>query len=220
MPGARDQGRRGDRGGGEPDPAGRVLPPHGRGNIDLKGLTDEFYGDVCSGHLRPVLDTLEYMANETDVWLEVTTPLISGLNDSDRELGRMSEWFAGHLGPDVPWHFTAFYPNFRLTDRPPAPPETLRRARTVAKANGLRHVYVGNVHDPERDSTYCRGCGELLIGRDWCELTRWHLTADGRARIAGCVTRVVRAAAGRVGRAACPAPPADGFRAGRREGGL
>jgi pyruvate formate lyase activating enzyme len=148
-------------------------------NVDLKGFTEGFYRDVCGGHLQTVLDTLEYVANETDVWLEVTTLLIPGLNDSDREVGAMSEWFARRLGPDVPWHFTAFHPDFRLTDRPPTPPETLRRARAIAKANGLRHVYVGNVHDPEGDSTDCHACGESVIGRDWFELTRWNLTAGG-----------------------------------------
>ncbi len=149
-------------------------------NVDLKGFTEEFYRDICAGHLQPVLDTLVYLKQETSVWFEVTTLLILGLNDSDAEIDGMTAWFFEHLSPDVPLHFTAFHPDFRLLDRPPTPAATLRRARRIALRNGLHHVYVGNVHDPEADSTYCSGCGEVLIGRDWFELTRWNLTADGR----------------------------------------
>jgi len=155
-------------------------------NVDLKGFTEEFYRDVCAGHLQPVLDTLVYLAHATNVWLEITTLLIPGLNDSDDELRHLTGWVAEHLGPDVPLHFTAFHPDFRLLDRPPTPPETLRRARRIARVNGLRHVYVGNVHDEEADSTYCHGCGTLLIGRDWYELTHWAL--DGRGRCRACAT--------------------------------
>jgi pyruvate formate lyase activating enzyme len=154
-------------------------------NVDLKGFTEEFYHDVCAGHLQPVLDTLVYLKRQTNVWLEITTLLIPGLNDSDDELRRMTEWVAEELGPDVPLHFTAFHPDFRMLDRPRTPPETLRRARRIARANGLRHAYVGNVHDEEGDSTYCHGCGGLLIGRDWYELTRWRLGAGGRCRVCG-----------------------------------
>jgi pyruvate formate lyase activating enzyme len=155
-------------------------------NVDLKGFTEAFYRDVCAGHLQPVLDTLAYLKHETGVWFEVTTLLIPGRNDSDRELEAMTRWYAEHLGPDVPLHFTAFHPDYRMNDVPPTPPATLRRARRVARRNGLRHVYVGNVHDAEGDSTYCHACGELLIGRDWYELTRWRLTAEGRCP--GCGT--------------------------------
>jgi pyruvate formate lyase activating enzyme len=151
-------------------------------NVDLKGFTEEFYRDICAGRLRPVLDTLVYLKSRTNVWLEITTLLIPGLNDSDGELGRLTGWVAENLGPDVPLHFTAFHPDFRLLDRPPTPPETLRRARRIALANGLRYAYVGNVHDAEGDSTFCHGCGALLIGRDWYELTHWGLDAAGRCR--------------------------------------
>jgi pyruvate formate lyase activating enzyme len=154
-------------------------------NVDLKGFREEFYHDVCAGHLQPVLDTLVYLRHETSVWLEVTTLLIPGLNDSDAELEAMTHWFADSLGPDVPLHFTAFHPDYRMTDRPRTPPETLRRARRIAMQNGLHHVYVGNVHDPEADSTYCTGCGGLVIGRDWYELTAWELDAGGRCRHCG-----------------------------------
>jgi pyruvate formate lyase activating enzyme len=151
-------------------------------NVDLKGFTEVFYRDVCAGHLQPVLDTLVYLRHRTNVWLEITTLLIPGLNDSDDELGRLTGWVAENLGPDVPLHFTAFHPDFRLLDRPPTPPETLRRARRIALRNGLRYAYVGNVHDAEGDSTPCHVCAALLIGRDWYELTHWGLDAAGRCR--------------------------------------
>lgn len=147
-------------------------------NVDVKGFTEEFYRDICAGHLQPVLDTLIYLKRHTNVWLEITTLLISGLNDSDEELQRMTDWVVENLGPDVPLHFTAFHPDFRMIDRPPTPPETLRRARRIALENGIRYAYVGNVHDEEGDSTYCHECDGLLIGRDWYELTRWGLSAE------------------------------------------
>jgi pyruvate formate lyase activating enzyme len=147
-------------------------------NVDLKGFTDDFYAKTCAGHLRPVLDTLEYLVHETDVWVEVTTLLIPGLNDSDEEIDRLTRWLAERLGVDVPLHFSAFHPDWKLLDRPPTPPTTLTRARGIAIENGLRYVYTGNVHDPGGQSTYCHACGELLIERDWYELGAWNL-ADG-----------------------------------------
>jgi pyruvate formate lyase activating enzyme len=154
-------------------------------NVDLKGFTEAFYRDVCAGHLQPVLDTLVYLRHQTKVWLEITTLLIPGLNDSEDELQRLTQWVVEKLGPDVPLHFTAFHPDFRMLDRPPTPPQTLRRARQIALNNGLRYAYVGNVHDPEGDSTTCVRCGSLLIGRDWYELTHWGLDARGRCRACG-----------------------------------
>jgi pyruvate formate lyase activating enzyme len=149
-------------------------------NVDLKGFTEEFYRDVCAGHLEPVLDTLVYIKQHTSVWLELTTLLIPGLNDSDQELEELTRWVAENLGPQVPIHFTAFHPDFRMRDRDPTPPAPLRRARQIALNNGLCYVYVGNVHDSEADSTWCHVCGALLIGRDWYELTGWHLERAGR----------------------------------------
>jgi pyruvate formate lyase activating enzyme len=149
-------------------------------NVDLKGFTERFYHEVCSGHLQPVLETLLYLKRETDVWFEITTLLIPGLNDDERELEELTQWIAANLGPDVPLHFTAFHPDWKLRDRPPTPPSTLTRARRVALKNGLHYVYTGNVHDPEGGSTRCHACGHLLIGRDWYELTAWNLTEDGR----------------------------------------
>ncbi len=151
-------------------------------NVDLKAFTEEFYWKVTGAHLQPVLDTLEYLRHETNVWLEVTTLLIPGLNDSDEEIEAMTRWAVKHLGPDVPWHFTAFHPDWKMRDRPPTPPATLTRARHIAMANGLRYVYTGNVRDQEGASTYCHGCGTKLIGRDGYVLTAWNLNEHGRCR--------------------------------------
>jgi pyruvate formate lyase activating enzyme len=131
-----------------------------------------------------VLDTLRYLRHETKVWFEVTTLLIPGENDSDAELHRASEWFMENLGPDVPWHFTAFHPDFKMLDKPHTPPTTLTRAREIARSKGLHYVYTGNVHDREGGSTWCPGCGELLIERDWYELGEWNVE-NGRCRSCG-----------------------------------
>ena len=149
-------------------------------NIDLKGFTEGFYRNLCSARLGPVLETLEYLKHETDVWFEITTLLIPGENDSPSEVAALSEWVMTHLGPDVPLHFTAFHPDWKMRDTPPTPPETLHPARRIALSAGLRYVYTGNIHDPDGQSTYCHACGALLIGRDWYDLTAWTLAADGR----------------------------------------
>jgi pyruvate formate lyase activating enzyme len=149
-------------------------------NVDLKAFTEDFYRHVAGGHLQPVLDTLEYLEHETDVWYELTTLLIPGHNDGDAEIGRMSEWIVEHLGPHVPLHFTAFHPDFKMTGVPPTPPSTLTRARRIALDAGLHHVYTGNVHDADGSSTYCSGCGQRLVERDWYVLGEYHLTDDGR----------------------------------------
>jgi pyruvate formate lyase activating enzyme len=148
-------------------------------NVDLKAFSERFYRETCAGSLRPVLDTLEYLKRETSVWVELTTLLIPGENDSDGELDAMTQWVVEKLGPAVPLHFSAFHPDFRMLDHPPTPPATLRRARDVALRNGIRYAYIGNVHDPEADSTYCHGCGQLVIGRDWYRLTAWNIAAAG-----------------------------------------
>ncbi|HWO70360.1 MAG TPA: AmmeMemoRadiSam system radical SAM enzyme [Actinomycetota bacterium] len=171
-----------------PEPRAEFYAHMDAANVDLKGFTEDFYRKICLGELRPVLETLEYLRRETDVWFEVTTLLIPGLNDSDEEIDAETRWFVEHLGPDVPLHFTAFHPDFKMLDRPPTPPETLRRARRIAMANGLRYVYTGNVHDPEGQTTYCHGCGAAVIERDWYLLGGWNLTDDGRCR--SCGTRI------------------------------
>ena len=153
-------------------------------NVDLKAFTDAFYHRLCFAQLAPVLDTLKYLRHETNVWFEITTLLIPGENDGDAELHRAAEWFAENLGPDVPWHFTAFHPDFKMMDKPRTPSETLTRAREIACSKGLHYIYTGNVHDTEGGSTWCPGCGELLIERDWYQLGGWNLHA-GRCRFCG-----------------------------------
>jgi pyruvate formate lyase activating enzyme len=154
-------------------------------NVDLKGFTEDFYHRLCSGHLADVLETLVYLKRRTTVWFEVTTLLIPGENDSAAELTEMTHWFVDQLGPDVPLHFTAFHPDFRMRDAPATPPATLLRARDIGLKAGLRYVYVGNVHDEAGSSTYCPGCGAKVIGRDWYVLTAWHLSDDGHCRHCG-----------------------------------
>jgi pyruvate formate lyase activating enzyme len=157
-------------------------------NVDLKSFREDFYHRTCSGHLAPVLETLEYLRRETPVWLELTTLLIPGLNDSDVELDEMTRWVAETLGPDVPMHFTAFHPDWKMLDRPPTPPSTLARARTIALGNGVRFAYTGNVVDPAGQSTWCPGCGESLIERYGYALGAWNLTPEGTC--ASCGSRV------------------------------
>jgi pyruvate formate lyase activating enzyme len=154
-------------------------------NVDLKAFTERFYEKICASYLQPVLDTLMYLKHQTEVWFELTTLLIPGENDSDIELDEMTRWVVEHLGPDVPMHFTAFHPDFRMLDKPSTPPATLTRARHIAMENGVRYAYVGNVHDESGDSTYCHQCGKRIIGRDWYVLTDWHLTDDGCCRSCG-----------------------------------
>jgi len=154
-------------------------------NIDLKAFTEEFYRKQCFAHLEPVLDTLCWLKQETNVWLEVTTLLIPGLNDSEDELDRMTDWFVEELGVDTPWHFSAFFPAFKLRRVPPTPLATLRRARRRARDKGIRYVYLGNAHDPEGEATYCGGCGKALIERDVYSIARWNVDVDGCCRFCG-----------------------------------
>ena len=149
-------------------------------NVDLKAFTEDFYSRITFAHLQPVLETLEYLHHETRVWLEVTTLLIPGHNDSEAEVEKLSVWMREKLGPEVPLHFTAFHPDFKMTDLPPTPPSTLTRSRAIARAAGLQHVYTGNVHDAEGGTTLCAACGAALIVRDWYELLAYRLTPEGR----------------------------------------
>ena len=154
-------------------------------NIDLKAFTEEFYWKICGGHLQPVLDTLIYLKRETDIWFEITTLLIPGENDSDAELEALTQWVVENLGPDVPLHFTAFHPDWKMQNHSPTPLSTLSRARQIAMKNGVRYAYTGNVHDEKGNSTYCHQCGEKLIGRDWFTLGAWNLNADGCCKSCG-----------------------------------
>jgi pyruvate formate lyase activating enzyme len=167
-------------------------------NVDLKAFSDDFYHRVCAGRLAPVLDTLEFLKRETNVWLEITNLLIPGLNDAPEETDAMTRWIVERLGPDVPVHFTAFHPDWKLVDRPPTPVASLRRAREIARANGVRYAYIGNVHDAAGQSTACHACGTVVIERDWYELGAWRL--DDRGRCGACGEACAGVFAGAPGR--------------------
>jgi pyruvate formate lyase activating enzyme len=170
-------------------------------NVDLKAFTEPFYRNLCGGRLADVLDTLVWLRHRTNVWLEITTLLIPGENDGDAELGALASWVAAELGVDVPLHFSAFHPDWRMLEHPPTPGATLTRARAIAMARGLRYVYTGNVHDPAGGSTWCHGCGAQLIQRDWYELGTWGLDALGCCRTCGTAAAgVFEAAPGKWGR--------------------
>ncbi|MEW6981310.1 AmmeMemoRadiSam system radical SAM enzyme [Colwelliaceae bacterium 6471] len=148
-------------------------------NVDLKAFTEHFYRKICHGNLQPVLDTLLYLKNETQVWFEITTLLIPDENDSDSELHQMCQWIRENLGPDVPLHFSAFHPDFKMLDKSNTPLSTLLRARKIALSYGLNYVYCGNVSDTESDSTYCPNCHHVAIERDWYQLDRYNLDSKG-----------------------------------------
>ena len=154
-------------------------------NVDLKGFTEEFYFRQTGAHLAPVLDTLQYLRHETDCWFEITTLLIPGHNDSNAEIEAMTRWIADELGPDVPLHFTAFHPDYKMMDVAPTPPATLTRARTIALGNGLHHVYTGNVHDVEGGTTFCPACHKALVRRDWYEVLSCKLDERGTCPYCG-----------------------------------
>jgi pyruvate formate lyase activating enzyme len=154
-------------------------------NVDLKGFTDEFYRKLCGARLAPVLDTLKYLRHETGCWFEITTLLIPGRNDSDEEILAESQWIARELGTDVPLHFSAFHPDYKMLDVPHTPAATLTRARRIALGEGLKYVYTGNVHDTTGGSTYCPGCGATVVERDWYEIVAYALDAQGRCERCG-----------------------------------
>ncbi|MEK7485512.1 MAG: AmmeMemoRadiSam system radical SAM enzyme [Planctomycetota bacterium] len=144
-------------------------------NVDLKAFTEQFYEKITFSSLGSILETLVYLKNETQVWFEITTLLIPGENDSEKEVGQLCDWIFKNLGPEVPLHFTAFHPDFKMLDHPPTPKETLVRARKQALSAGIHYVYTGNVHDTSGSSTYCPSCKKLLIERDWYVLGKYHL---------------------------------------------
>jgi pyruvate formate lyase activating enzyme len=168
-----------------PEPREELYAHMDAANVDLKGFTEDFYHRICFGHLDPVLETLVYLKRETSVWFEITNLLIPDANDSPAEIDAMTRWVVDHLGPDVPMHFTAFHPDFKMLDRPPTPPSTLTMARRIALENGVRYAYTGNVHDVIGQSTTCHECGSLLVERDWYELGAWNLSDEGRCRSCG-----------------------------------
>ncbi|KGP63531.1 pyruvate formate lyase-activating protein [Legionella norrlandica] len=159
-------------------------------NIDLKSFSEDFYYKITGSHLQPVLDTLIFLKKETNVWFEITNLVIPGENDFDDEFESMSEWIMAHLGPDVPLHFTAFHPDWKMRDKPPTPFTTLQRAREIAIKAGLHYVYTGNVHDTAGSSTYCPNCNLPVIVRDWYQILNYRLDDSGhcdncQAQIAG-----------------------------------
>ncbi len=183
------------------DAARRDLYEHiDAANVDLKAFTEDFYRKITFGELAPVLETLEYLVHETDVWVEITTLLIPDANDSDAELHELTQWVATHLGPDVPIHFSAFHPDFKMMDRPRTPVSTLRRAREIAVANGLKYAYTGNCHDRVGDTTRCPSCGAELIVRDWYEIVEFSLDEGCCARCGTRIPGVFEAHAGDWGR--------------------
>jgi len=168
-----------------PDPRAEFYAEMDAANVDLKCFSEDFYQRLCAGHLQPVLETLQYIKHETDTWLEITTLLIPGENDSTEELDALTQWVVEELGPDVPLHFSAFHPDYKMRDIPPTPSATLTRARRIAIKNGVRYAYTGNVHDGDGGSSYCHECHRKLIGRNWYNLSEWNLTEDGRCRFCG-----------------------------------
>jgi len=156
-------------------------------NVDLKAFTEDFYIKLTGSHLQPVLDTLRYLKHETDVWFEITTLLIPGKNDSDEEITAMCQWIKKELGTDVPLHFSAFHPDYKMPDVPATPPATLERARNIAILQGLKYVYTGNVHNQEGDTTFCPNCHGALIVRDWYQINQYRLTESGLCPDCGTV---------------------------------
>ncbi len=168
-----------------PEPRREFYAKMDAANVDLKAFTDDFYWKICGGHLQPVLDTLVYLVKETQVWTEVTTLLIPGKNDSDAELRAQCKWMRENLGPDVPLHFSAFHPDWKMTEVGATPAATLTRAREIAQLAGLNYVYTGNVHDETGGSTYCPSCGKAVIVRDWYDIRGYHLTDEGACEFCG-----------------------------------
>jgi len=168
-----------------PEPRREFYAKMDAANVDLKAFTEDFYFKLTGAHLQPVLDTLVYLARETDVWTEITTLLIPGKNDSDAEIEAECKWIAENLGRDVPLHFSAFHPDWKMRDVPATPAATLRRARETALRAGLRYVYTGNVHDEAGGTTHCPACGEAVIVRDWYEIRAYHLTDEGACAFCG-----------------------------------
>jgi len=175
-----------------PEPRTEFFRQMDAANVDLKGFTEGFYRDLCSASLADVLDTLVYIRHETDCWLEITNLIIPGQNDDPAELAAMCEWIVENLGPDVPVHFSAFHPDWKMMDIPATPHETLAHARRIALDAGIQFVYAGNVHDKGRQSTYCPNCAARTIGRDWYELSGWNVAPVGNTggACASCGTRI------------------------------
>ncbi len=170
-----------------PEPRAEFYQHMDAANIDLKAFTERFYHQLTGSHLQAILETLQYLYHETSVWLEITTLIIPGENDSQTELEQLTQWVVEKLGADVPLHFSAFHPDWKMRDKPATTLASLLLAREIALKNGVRYAYIGNAHHKAADSTYCHGCGALLIGRDWYQLSEWGLNAAGACLRCGTV---------------------------------
>ena len=168
-----------------PEPRAEFYRSMDAANVDLKAFTEQFYHKIVGGHLQAILESLCYIKHETKTWLELTTLLIPGENDSEAELQAMTQWVVENLGSEVPMHFSAFHPDWKMRDKSATPKTTLLLARDIALKNGLRYVYVGNIHHKAASSTYCHQCGKLLIGRDWYQISDWHLDQQGNCHYCG-----------------------------------
>lgn len=157
-------------------------------NIDLKSFNINFYKKLCGVELDNILETLLYIKKETKVWLELTTLLIPGENDSQEELEAMTSWVYENLGADTPWHFSAFHPSWKMQNKARTPLSTLKKASSIAKQAGMKYIYTGNVQDTEGGSSYCSECGKSLIKRDWYELSEWNLDENGCCKF--CKTKL------------------------------
>ncbi len=189
----------------EPGPRAELFGVMDAINIDLKGFTEEYYHKVCGGHLDRVLESIEWAVHESPAWIELTTLVVPGHNDSDAELTRMARWVIDHVGPDVPMHFSAFHPDWKMLDVSATPPQTLARARRIAMDAGVHFAYTGNVHDPDGDTTFCPSCQTPVIERDWYEILRYDLDPQGACPTCGTVIPgVFEVAAGTWGRRRLP----------------
>jgi pyruvate formate lyase activating enzyme len=158
-------------------------------NIDLKAFTENFYSKITLTHLQPVLDVLRWLRHETNVWFEVTNLIIPTLNDDDSEFRRLCDWMLENVGDDVPLHFTAFHPDFKLQDKPPTPPETLHRARRLAMEMGLKFVYEGNIFS-DGANTICPGCKAVIVRRSWHDVLTNKLKAGKCAQCGASISGV------------------------------
>jgi pyruvate formate lyase activating enzyme len=168
-----------------PEPRAEFFRHMDAANIDLKAFTDSFYKSLCGAELDKILETIEYVKHQTDTWLELTNLLIPGKNDSDEEIDRMTKWVVEHLGHDVPMHFSAFHPAWKMMDIPATPELTLKKARRIAMENGIHYAYTGNISDIAGGSTYCHSCGVKVIGRNQYQLGDWQLDASGHCQSCG-----------------------------------
>ena len=162
-----------------PKPREEFFQYMGATNVDLKAFTEDFYRKLTGAKLSTILDTLQYIKHSTNIWLEITTMLIPKQNDSAKEIEKMSQWIVENLGQDVPLHFTAFFPAWKMQDFPPTLAKTLKLAREIAIKNGLKYVYTGNIHDTIGSNTYCHNCNAILIERDYYKILTYNLDQNG-----------------------------------------